>query len=346
MSLVDRRPPDRDRGLRSRREPRPDRAGARHRHPRLRRAHEGPRRGAGGAAARSVEPAHGHLRRRHAERHARRAPRHAGAGAAQEPLGLRHERDRLGVSLERARLRRGRIAARRRAGRGLASSSASSTTAAARCSRPGVAGELLVRGYTVMKEYYRKPAETAAAFDADGWMHTGDMRRCGADGYLRFMGRYKDMLKVGGENVDPMEIEGLSAGASRRAAGRRGRPARRAPGRGGGGLRPAQRRTRDLAEEVLATAAARIASFKIPRHVVFVDAFPMTESGKIQKAEAARSEARLSKEAVWRGHMSCSSLGGEEHEWHCSNDVGREARERYGEGNVRSLGCPPCRRGP
>jgi fatty-acyl-CoA synthase len=74
---------------------------------------------------------------------------------------------------------------------------------------PGVAGELQVRGRAVMKEYYNKPAETAAAFTGDGWFRTGDAAMWLPDGYLRFLGRYKDMLKVGGENVDPMETEGL-----------------------------------------------------------------------------------------------------------------------------------------
>ena len=58
-----------------------------------------------------------------------------------------------------------------------------------------------------MRGYYNKPEATAAAIDADGWMHTGDMGLLRADGHLRFMGRYKDMLKIGGENVDPMEVE-------------------------------------------------------------------------------------------------------------------------------------------
>ncbi|MEA2806342.1 MAG: fatty-acyl-CoA synthase, partial [Rhodospirillaceae bacterium] len=73
----------------------------------------------------------------------------------------------------------------------------------------GVPGELQVRGRTVMKEYYKKPAETAAAFTRDGWFRTGDAAMWLPDGHLRFLGRYKDMLKVGGENVDPMETEAL-----------------------------------------------------------------------------------------------------------------------------------------
>jgi fatty-acyl-CoA synthase len=70
-----------------------------------------------------------------------------------------------------------------------------------------VPGEILARGYTLMRGYYEKPEATAAAIDADGWLHTGDMGLLRADGHLRFMGRYKDMLKIGGENVDPMEVE-------------------------------------------------------------------------------------------------------------------------------------------
>ena len=71
----------------------------------------------------------------------------------------------------------------------------------------GAAGEILVRGYMVMQGYYRKPEETAKAIDENGWMHSGDMGFIRADGHLRLMGRYKDMLKIGGENVDPLEVE-------------------------------------------------------------------------------------------------------------------------------------------
>ena len=72
-----------------------------------------------------------------------------------------------------------------------------------------VPGEILARGYMVMQGYYKRPEETARAIDADGWFHTGDMGVMRPDGHLRFLGRYKDMLKIGGENVDPMEVEGF-----------------------------------------------------------------------------------------------------------------------------------------
>src|SRR4029453_16859300 len=70
---------------------------------------------------------------------------------------------------------------------------------------PGDLGEICLRGYTVMQGYYRKPEETARTVDADGCLHRGDVGFLRADGCLRFLGRYKDMLKVGGENVDPMD---------------------------------------------------------------------------------------------------------------------------------------------
>ena len=60
-----------------------------------------------------------------------------------------------------------------------------------------------------MHGYYSEPDKTAEMIDADGWLHTGDMGFMRDDGYLRFLGRYKDMLKVGGENVSPMEVEGF-----------------------------------------------------------------------------------------------------------------------------------------
>lgn len=150
---------------------------------------------------------------------------------------------------------------------------------------PGIAGELQVRGRTVLKEYYRKPAETAAAFTADGWFRTGDAAMWLANGCLRFLGRYRDMLKVGGENVDPMETEGLllEHPAVQQVAVV-GLPDERL---GEVAVAYVQRKPEAEieTEDVLAHCRGKIASFKLPRHVVFIDAFPMTESGKIRKAE-------------------------------------------------------------
>ena len=137
----------------------------------------------------------------------------------------------------------------------------------------------------MLKEYYRKPAETAAAFTDDGWFRTGDAAMWLPNGCLRFLGRYKDMLKVGGENVDPMETEGLllEHPAVQQVAVV-GLPDERL---GEVAVAYVQRRPEAEieAEDVLAHCRGKLASFKLPRHVVFIDAFPMTESGKIRKAE-------------------------------------------------------------
>lgn len=155
----------------------------------------------------------------------------------------------------------------------------------------GVAGELQVRGWAVMKEYYKKPDETAATFTEDGWFRTGDAAVWLPDGCLRFLGRYKDMLKVGGENVDPMETEGLllEHPAVQQVAVV-GLPDERL---GEVAVAYLERRADATieADDVLAHCRGKIASFKLPRHVVFVEAFPMTESGKIKKAEL-RQDAR------------------------------------------------------
>ena len=141
---------------------------------------------------------------------------------------------------------------------------------------------------------YKKPEETAASYTPDGWFRTGDSAVWLDDGYLRFLGRDKDMLKVGGENVDPMETEGLllEHPAIRQVAVV-GLPdtamsevavayVERWPGK-------------DIsAEEIIAYCRGKVASFKIPRHVLFVDALPMTETGKIKKAELrVDAKARL-----------------------------------------------------
>lgn len=155
----------------------------------------------------------------------------------------------------------------------------------------GVPGELQVRGDSVMREYYKKPAETAATFTEDGWLRTGDAGMWLEDGYIRFLGRYKDMLKVGGENVDPMETEGLllEHPAIDQVAVV-GLPDARlgevpvayvacAPG------------IHIEADAVIAYCRGKVASFKVPRHVIFLDSFPMTESGKIRKADL-RADAK------------------------------------------------------
>jgi fatty-acyl-CoA synthase len=148
---------------------------------------------------------------------------------------------------------------------------------------PGELGEICIRGYHVMQGYYRKPEETAKVIDAEGWLHSGDVGWLRADGCLRFLGRYKDMLKVGGENVDPMEIEAFLLDDPRiNHVAVVGVPdPRLAEVPVAFVIREADALLGEA--DVIEQCRGRIASFKIPRHVFFVDQFPMTGSGKIQK---------------------------------------------------------------
>ena len=148
-----------------------------------------------------------------------------------------------------------------------------------------VPGEMVVKGYAMMMGYYKKPKETADSYDEDGWFHTGDTGLRRADGYIQFLGRYKDMLKVGGENVDPMEVEGLllqAEGVQQVAVV--GYPDDRLTEVPVAYVQP--KPDAGLTEDqVIDYCKGKVASFKMPRHVLFIDEFPMTASGKIRKVE-------------------------------------------------------------
>lgn len=149
----------------------------------------------------------------------------------------------------------------------------------------GVLGELQLRGFAVMKGYYKKPQETAESFTDDGWIRTGDLAYWRDDGYLRFIGRSKDMLKVGGENVDPLEIEGfLQSCEGINLAAVVGIPDRRLAEVPIAYVK-CEPESGLTEQEILARCRGRMASFKIPRHIAIVDEFPMTGSGKIRKMD-------------------------------------------------------------
>ena len=156
----------------------------------------------------------------------------------------------------------------------------------------GETGELQCRSYMLLLEYYRNSEATEAAFSEDGWFRTGDRVLLHEDGSIRFLGRYKDVLKVGGENVDPFEVEAFLQGHPDVAqvqvvaapdarlsevpvAFVIPRPGRAAPEPG----------------ELRDFCRGRIAGFKIPRRFFLAGEFPMTASGKVQRfrlrAEAA-----------------------------------------------------------
>jgi fatty-acyl-CoA synthase len=147
----------------------------------------------------------------------------------------------------------------------------------------GVAGELCTRGYSVMTGYWNDPERTAESIDAAGWMHTGDLATMDADGYVNIVGRIKDMIIRGGENLYPREIEeflythpdvsdvqvigvpDVKYGEELMAWVK---------------VREGATLTEDALKEF---CKGKIAHYKVPRYVKFTDEFPMTVTGKIQK---------------------------------------------------------------
>lgn len=147
----------------------------------------------------------------------------------------------------------------------------------------GEPGELCVRGYSVMKGYYKKPEETRKAIDNKGWFHTGDMATKRIDGAIRFIGRYKDQLKIGGENVDPAEVEGFLLGHPAISEVQVvGAPDDYLSEVVCACVVPKTGYALDN-DELVKFCQGKLASFKIPRHTLLLDEFPMTPSGKAQK---------------------------------------------------------------
>ena len=145
----------------------------------------------------------------------------------------------------------------------------------------GTAGELLTRGYLVMKGYWDEPGLTAEAI-RDGWMHSGDLATLDAQGYARITGRIKDMLIRGGENVYPAEVEAfLLTHPDIAEAQVFGLPDPTYGEEVAAWIIP--RSTALTPEAVRAYCEGRIAHFKVPRHIRLVSAFPMTATGKPQK---------------------------------------------------------------
>ena len=154
----------------------------------------------------------------------------------------------------------------------------------------GEQGELCARGYLVMKGYDQEPEATARAIDKDGWLHTGDLATMRPDGYFRVTGRAKDMIIRGGENVYPREVEEFlythPKVADVQVVG--------LPDEKLGEIVAAWIRLKEPAgeEEIREFCRGKIAHFKIPQHIRFVDAFPMTVTGKIQKFKIREFEIK------------------------------------------------------
>jgi fatty-acyl-CoA synthase len=156
----------------------------------------------------------------------------------------------------------------------------------------GTPGELCTRGYSVMLGYWDDPAKTAEAIDASHWMHTGDLATMDEEGYLNIVGRIKDMVIRGGENVYPREVEeflyGYPAVGDVQVIG--------VPDERFGEELCAWVRLREgesvTEDEIRDFCRARLAHFKVPRYVLFVDEFPMTVTGKVQKFKMREESIR------------------------------------------------------
>ena len=149
----------------------------------------------------------------------------------------------------------------------------------------GQPGQILVRGYNVMRGYYRMPEQTAAAIDADGWLHTGDLASMDERGYVRIVGRIKDMIIRGGENVYPAEVEAfLMRHPSIRQAQVVGVPD---VYMGEEAVAVLQLKEGEaLTEgEVRGYCGAGLARHKVPKYVRFIAEYPLTPSGKVKKFE-------------------------------------------------------------
>ena len=147
----------------------------------------------------------------------------------------------------------------------------------------GIIGEICFRGHHVMRGYYNDPVATAKAIDAQGWLHSGDLGTLDADGYVRITGRLKDMIIRGGENIYPAEIEEfLFAHPKIAQVAVFGVPDEFYGEEVMAWIQPHAGST--LTEDELKTfCKGKIAHFKIPKYIWFVDEFPMTVTGKLQK---------------------------------------------------------------
>ncbi len=158
---------------------------------------------------------------------------------------------------------------------------------------PGVQGELCTRGYLVMKGYYNMPEETGKAIDHEGWLHTGDLATVDEEGYYRITGRLKDMIIRGGENIYPREVEEFLythpkvldvqiVGVPDAKYGEQVLACIR--------VKPNETLSED---EVRDYCEGKIAHYKIPRYIQFVEEYPMTASGKIQKFKLREQALQL-----------------------------------------------------
>jgi acyl-CoA synthetase (AMP-forming)/AMP-acid ligase II len=149
----------------------------------------------------------------------------------------------------------------------------------------GAAGEVVIRGYNVMRGYWEDPAATKATIDDDGWLRTGDVGVLDARGYLKITDRKKDMFIVGGFNAYPAEIEAaLAAHPAIAQVAVVGAPDDRL-GEVGVAFVVARPGVSLAPDDLIAWSRDRMANYKVPRRVIVVDALPLNASGKVLKHE-------------------------------------------------------------
>ncbi|HIH62222.1 MAG TPA: AMP-binding protein, partial [Methanobacteriales archaeon] len=160
---------------------------------------------------------------------------------------------------------------------------------------PGQIGEICCRGYNVMKGYYKMPEMTKEVIDEDGWLHSGDLAVMDEEGYYSIVGRIKDMIIRGGENIYPREIEEFL----HTMPGIKDVQVVGIPDEKYGEIVGAfviKEENADIKEEdVRDYAIERIARYKVPKHVFFVEEFPLTASGKVQKFKLREMAIKLLK---------------------------------------------------
>ncbi|MDR3185356.1 MAG: AMP-binding protein [Christensenellaceae bacterium] len=165
----------------------------------------------------------------------------------------------------------------------------------------GTPGEFCVRGYNVMKGYYKMPIETAKAIDSDGWLHTGDIAVKKSDGYYKITGRIKDMIIRGGENIFPKEIEDfIYTHPSVKDVQIVAIPSKRY-GEETFAFVIRKKDTTVTEKELRDYVLNHLARYKAPSYIHFIDSFPLTASGKIQKfklREMAKEILNLSGESI------------------------------------------------
>ena len=152
---------------------------------------------------------------------------------------------------------------------------------------PGEIGEVCARGYVVMQGYYGQPEETQRAIDREGWLHTGDLGYLDSEGNLHLTGRLKELIIRGGENISPAEIElALAEEPSVAACKAVGVPDEHYGEEVCLCVVPTPDRT-CTEEQLRALLRTRLAQFKLPRYILFLEGFPRTAGGKIQSATLA-----------------------------------------------------------